>query len=282
MSLVPFQKMLNEARKYHYAVPAFNVADMETIQAITRAAEMEGSPLIIQLYHADLEFAGADFMTSLARTASEHCTVPVSISLDHGQSYEQAVSCIEQGFTGVMIDLSKNDFYENVEDTKKVVVYAHAKNVSVEAELGTIFDADAPLEIRNSGMTDPEKAIEFVRLTGVDALAVSIGTAHGVYSSTPVIDFERAGQIFRTLPCPAVVHGASCTPDEDILKLCSLGVSKINVGTDLNHAFNRGILRGFKIYGENAAIREYMEEGRNEVIKTARQKIQLFRTYAEQ
>lgn len=280
MSLVPFQKMLDEARKHHYAVPAFNVSDMETIQAVTQAAEMEGSPLIIQLYHADLEFAGADFMAALAGTASEHCSVPVSISLDHGQNYEQAIYCIEHGFTGVMIDLSKNDFYENVEDTKKVVEYAHARNVSVEAELGTIFDADSPLEIRNSGLTDPEKAVEFVRLTGVDALAVSIGTAHGVYSSAPVIDFGRAEKIFRSLPCPAVVHGASCTPDKDILELCRLGVSKINVGTDLNHAFNSGILRGFKKYGEKAAIREYMGEGRREVLETARQKIQLFRTYA--
>lgn len=279
MSLVSFHDMLLDAQKHNYAVPAFNVSNMETIQAITQAAEAEGSPLIIQLYHADLEFAGADYMTALARTASGHCTVPVCISLDHGQSYDQAISCIEQGFTGVMIDLSKNDFDANVEDTKRVVKYAHERNVSVEAELGTIFDADAPVEIRNSGMTDPQKAIEFVERTGVDALAVSIGTAHGVYSSAPVIDFERAEKIVRTLPCPTVVHGASCTPDEDILRLCRLGVAKINVGTDLNHAFNRGILRGFEAYGEKAAIREYMSEGRKELVETARQKIQMFRTY---
>lgn len=281
MSLVPFKDMLLDAQKHHYAVPAFNVADMETIQAVTQAAQEEGSPLIIQLYHADLEFAGADYMVSIAKTASEHCTVPISVSLDHGQNYDQAISCIGQGFTGVMIDLSKNDFDANVEDTKRVVEYAHARNISVEAELGTIFDADAPLEVRNSGLTDPEKAAEFVGRTGVDALAVSIGTAHGVYSSTPVIDFERAQKIVQTLPCPTVVHGASCTPDADIIELCRLGVAKINVGTDLNHAFNRGILQGFEKYGEKAAIREYMTEGRRELIKTARQKIKMFRTYMD-
>lgn len=281
MSLVPFKEMLLEARKHHYAIPAFNVVDMETIQGIAQAAQSENSPLIIQLYHADLEFAGADYMVNIAKTASLNCTVPICVSLDHGQSYDQAIRCIENGFTGVMIDLSKNDFNANVEDTKRVVEYAHARNVSVEAELGTIFDAAASVEIRNSGMTDPEKAAEFVERTGVDALAVSIGTAHGVYSSTPVIDFKRVEKIANTIGCPTVVHGGSCTPDEDIKELCRLGVAKINVGTDLNHAFNRGILEGFKKYGEKAAIREYMSLGREELIKTARHKIQLFRTYYE-
>lgn len=282
MSLVPFHEMLKEAQKFHYTVPAFNVSNMETLQAITQAADLEGSPLIIQLYHADLDFAGADYMVSLARTASEHVKVPVSISLDHGQSYEQAIFCIKQGFTGVMIDLSKHDFNENIIDTKRVVEYAHARNVSVEAELGTICDADAPLEIRNYGLTDPQKAIEFAERTDIDALAVSIGTAHGIYSSAPVIDFTRAKEIVNTLPCPVVVHGASCTPDKDIRKLCHLGVAKINVGTDLNHAFNRGILQGFQIYGENAPIREYMALAREEVIRIARRKIQIFRTYSIQ
>lgn len=280
MSLVPFHQMLEDARMQHYAVPAFNVANMETVQAITQAAEAEGSPLIIQLYHEDISFAGGDYMVALAQTAAGHCSVPVSISLDHGQNFKQAISCIDQGFTGVMIDLSKNNFDENVSDTKKVVAYAHARNVSVEAELGTIFDANAPVEIRNSGLTDPVKAVEFVNRTGVDALAVSIGTAHGVYSSTPVIDFERAEEIVRTLPCPTVIHGASCTPDEDIKELCRLGVAKINVGTDLNHAFNRGILLGFKQYGESAAIREYMSLGREEVVRVAREKIRIFRQFS--
>ncbi|WP_394916827.1 ketose-bisphosphate aldolase [uncultured Robinsoniella sp.] len=279
MSLVPFKEMLTDAKKHHYAIPAFNVVNMETIQAITQAAQEEGSPLIIQLYHADLDFAGADFMVQIAKTASTHCTIPISVSLDHGQSYEQAVYCIRQGFSGVMIDLSRDDFDANVADTRRVTAYAHARNVSVEAELGTISDASAPLEIRNSGMTDPAKAAEFVARTGVDALAVSIGTAHGIYSSTPVIDFERTKQIVQNIECPVVVHGASGTPDEDIKELCRLGVTKINVGTDLNLGFNKGILEGFQKYGDAAAIREYMNAGREELVKTARHKIKLFRTF---
>ncbi len=280
MSLVPFKKMLLDAQKHGYAVPAFNVVNLETVQGITRAAEMEGSPLIIQLYHADLDFAGADFMVSMAETASKHCTVPVSVSLDHGRSYEQAINCIKNGFTGVMIDLSSSDFDENVRTTKEVVEYAHPRNISVEAELGEIFDAAAPVEVRNSGMTDPKMAAEFVSRTGIDALAVSIGTAHGIYSSAPVIDFDRAEEIVKKIGCPTVVHGGSNTPDKDIVHLCKLGVAKINIGTDLNLAFNKGIQEGFRQFGNNAAIREYMNAGQEKLIEAARHKIRLFRTYA--
>lgn len=281
MNIVPFAPLLLEAQKKGYAVPAFNVVNMETIQAVTKAAEEEKSPLIIQLFRDDLDFSGADYMVTMANTAAGHCTVPVSVSLDHGHSYEQAVKCIENGFTGVMIDLSSSDFKENIQSTRRVVEYAHARGVSVEAELGEIFDASAPVEIRNSGMTDPEKAGVFAAETGIDALAVSIGTAHGLYSSKPVIDFQRAEQIVKSLPCPMVVHGGSNTPDEDIVRLCGLGVAKINVGTDLNLAFNRGLEEAFKKYGNHAFIRDLMAMARESVVEVARRKIRLFRTYAK-
>ena len=281
MKIVPFAPILLEARKGGYAVPAFNVVNMETIQAVTKAAEEEKSPLIIQLFRDDLDFSGADYMVTMANTAASHCTVPISVSLDHGHSYEQAVRCIEAGFTGVMIDLSSSDFNENIRSTKKVVEYAHARGVSVEAELGKIFDADAPVEIRNSGMTDPEGAAEFAAKTGVDALAVSIGTAHGLYSSKPVIDFERAEKIVKLLPCPTVVHGGSNTPDEDIVRLCGFGVAKINIGTDLNLAYNKGLREAFKKYGDKAFIRDLMAMARDSVVEVARHKIRLFRTYAK-
>ena len=254
---------------------------METIQAVTKAAEEEKSPLIIQLFRDDLDFCGADYMVTIANTAASHCTIPISVSLDHGHSYEQAVRCIESGFTGVMIDLSSSEFNENIKSTRRVVKYAHARGVSVEAELGEIFDASASVEVRNSGMTDPERATVFAAKTGIDALAVSIGTAHGLYSSKPVIDFQRAEKIVKSLPCPMVVHGGSNTPDEDIVRLCGLGVAKINVGTDLNLAYNRGLKEAFKKYGNHAFIRDIMAMAREKVVEVARHKIRMFRTYAK-
>lgn len=280
MNLVPFAEMLGEAKKNHYAVPAFNVVNMESIQAVTQAAQLEGSPLIIQLYRDDLAFAGADYMVAMANLAAGQCTVPISVSLDHGHSFEQAVHCIESGFTGVMIDLSSSDFEENVRTTKQVVEFAHARGVSVEAELGEIFDASAPAAVRNSGMTDPAQAKEFVLRTGIDALAVSVGTAHGVYSSKPEIDFERLGALVQTLACPVVVHGGSNTPDEDLREICRLGVAKINVGTDLNLAFNQGLKTVLDEKGAGAFMRDVLGAGRHALLEAARHKIRLFRSHA--
>lgn len=281
MHIVPFAEMLREAREKHYAVPALNVVNMESIQAITEAAELEGSPLIIQLYHADLDFAGADYMIANADLAASHCTVPISVSLDHGRSFAQAKRCIDAGFTGVMIDLSREDLEENVCATREVVAYAHARGISVEAELGQIFDASAPVEVRNSGLTDPEVARTFVERTGVDALAVSVGTAHGLYSSAPVIDFELVERIVRMLPCPVVVHGGSNTPDDDLRRIVQLGVAKINVGTDLNNAFNIGVKQALEEQGVTGFMRDILGAGRTALREAARNKIRLFRSHAK-
>ncbi len=281
MKLVPFSEMLRQAQAGGYAVPALNVANMETVQAITQAANLEQSPLIVQLYHADLEYAGVDFMTAMTGTAAAHCSVPVSLSLDHGNSFEQAKSCIDAGFTGVMIDLSGDDFNENVRTTVEVVKYAHLRGVSVEAELGKIFDAQASEDVRNSGLTDPDMAEEFVKKTGVDALAVSVGTAHGIYSSKPVIDFNLVGKIVKKIGVPTVVHGGSNTPDEDIVEIVRLGVAKINIGTDLVIAYNQGLMRAFEESGPDIPLRDAMGSARQCVIDIARHKIKLLRTFAK-
>lgn len=281
MKLVPFKEMLLQAQAGGYAVPAFNVCNMETVQAVTAAAQIEQSPLIVQLYHADLEYAGVDFMTSMTSTAAAHCTVPISLSLDHGTSFEQAKRCIDAGFTGVMIDLSGEDFEENIRTTIEVVKYAHLRGVSVEAELGKIFDAQAPEEIRNSGMTDLDMAEEFVEKTGVDALAVSIGTAHGLYSSKPKIDFKLLERIVKKIGVPIVVHGGSNTPDEDIIEMVRLGVAKINIGTDLFIAYNQGLIDILSESGNTIPLRDAMSVARQRVIEVALHKIKLLRTFAK-
>lgn len=281
MKLVPFKEMLKQAQAGGYAVPALNVSNMETVQAITTAAQLEQSPLIVQLYHADLEYAGTDFMVSMTSTAAASCTVPISLSLDHGNSFEQAKRCIDAGFTGVMIDLSSDDFEENIRTTTEVVKYAHDRGVSVEAELGKIFDAQAALEVRNSGMTDPNMAEEFVKKTGIDALAVSIGTAHGVYSSKPVIDFKLVEKIVKRIGIPTVVHGGSNTPDEDIVEIVRLGIAKVNIGTDLVIAFNKGLIDAFNEFGATIPLRDAMGLARQRVIEVAQHKIKLLRTFAK-
>lgn len=279
-NLVSFNAMLEHARKHHYTVPAFNVSNMETVQAVVGAAEEKGSPLIIQLYHADLEYAGAEFMVANSITAAQNIRIPICVSLDHGKSFEQAEKCIKAGFTGVMIDLSEDSFEKNINTTKQVVDYAHRHGVSVEAELGKIFDAAESNAVRNSGFTDPKEARKFVEKTGVDALAVSIGTAHGIYSSKPEINFELAEELVNTLNVPVVVHGGSNTPDEDIIRLCKIGVAKINIGTDLMQAYNDGILNAFNEYGKSAPLRIVMGQAREYVKKVAKHKIDLLRSFA--
>ena len=276
MRLVPFGYMLHQAAKGGYAIPAFNVVNMETIQAVVTAAELERSPLIVQLFRGDLAFAGADYMVAMTQVAAANSSMPVALSLDHGQSFEQAKLCVDTGFSGVMIDLSSDDFDTNVKATQEVVAYAHARGVSVEAELGTIFDANQPAEVRGSGMTDPDEAREFVLRTEVDALAISIGTAHGLYSSQPKIDFDLTRKIVENTPCPIVVHGGSNTPDDDIAELVRLGVCKINVGTDLVMAFNDGVMAAYEQNGRTAQLRDITRQGRDALIEMARHKIRVF------
>ena len=156
MAYTAFHQFLKDAKAHHYAVGAFNVANMETLQAVAAAAEEAQVPVIAQVYHAHLDFAGAPYISAIGRTAAQQVTVPLCLSLDHGQSIEQARLCIANGFNGVMIDLATSDYQRNVADTRQVVEEAHAKGCSVEAELGEIFPADMPAEVRNSAMTDPE------------------------------------------------------------------------------------------------------------------------------
>lgn len=280
MSLVPAAKMLDDARKNHYTIGAFNVLNMETIQAVVSAAEEKESPIILSTYYPHVAYAGADYLQALACTAAKKSKVPICISLDHGNNYEAALECIKAGYTGVMIDLANTDsnYEENVEITKKVVSIAHEHGVSVEAELGKIFDASEPAEIRNSFMTDPNLAKRFAVDTGIDSLAVSIGTAHGIYSSKPEIDFELLEKIIKVIECPIVVHGGSNIPDSDLLRIVKLGVAKINIGTDLMMAFNKGI---YNILNEDqfADTCAVLENGRKSVIEVVKHKMDLLNTY---
>lgn len=270
-----YKKVLQYAKEHHITIGAFNSFNMETLQAAASAAEKKELPLIIQTYHVHADYAGADYTRAMFGIAAEKAKVMLALGLDHGQSYEQAERCVKAGYTGVMIDLASEDYERNVKETKRVVEMAHAKGVSVEAELGVIANADRPLEEIAKGYTDPEVARRFARDTGVDCLAVSVGTAHGNYIHTPKINFELLEELVRTVSCPIVVHGGSGTPDEDVEKMVRLGISKLNVGTDFFNAYKTAIYKELNEKGEAADVIDVMKNARNAVEKVALHKLEI-------
>jgi ketose-bisphosphate aldolase len=275
MALHSYAEILKYAAEHKFAVGAFNSLNMETLQAVTGAAEKKRVPIIVQTYHSHMEYAGPDYMKAICETAAERSTVMIALGLDHGHTFEQAKRCIERGYTGVMIDLASEDYGYNVEQTRKVVELAHSRGVSVEAELGKISDADQPSELIASYYTDPDMAYRFVNETGVDCLAVSIGTAHGIYKHKPVINIELLSELVKTVPCPIVVHGGSNTPDEDILNIVRTGVAKLNIGTDFFMAYNAAINDFMQKHGVACDIMEMMRSAREAVERVACEKIDL-------
>jgi len=280
MKPVPVFELLNDARKRHYAVGAFNVLNLEMVQAVVRAARSEDAPVIIQVWHAHLKHAGAAYIGAIVRAAAERSSIPLALQLDHGQDMEQIKTCIEHGFTSVMIDISTADYDKNIAVTREAVQFAHSRGVSVEAELGKIFSGRDTVEKQKSSLTDPGLAAEFVEKTGVDALAVSIGTAHGEYLHGPDIDFELLEQIINTVDVPIVIHGASGTPDDDILKMIKLGVAKINVGTEIMNTFLNGLKEIISGSDEPIFLQSVMNHARECMENVVGEKIRLFNSFS--
>ena len=251
MALVTLNEILSDARKNHYAVPAFDVSNYEMVRAVFDTCEEEKSPIICMLLKADLEGRGQKMLIDMIRMAARTVTVPVCIHLDHATSYEAIVSCIEDGATSVMYDGSMLPLEENIANTRRVVEYAHAHGITVEAELGHVTDAIGGLS--ESGhvaqdepsiedcLTQPKQVIRFESETDVDCLAVAIGTAHGVYVSTPKLHFDRLQEIEAVSKCPLVLHGGSGTPDPDVQQAITLGITKINIYSEVLAAMNEGL-----------------------------------------
>ena len=241
--LVTGKEVLQHAHENGYAVGAFNVNNMEIVQAIIAAAEETKSPVILQASQGGLKYAGVEYIAQMAKIAAYNAKVPVVIHLDHGTDFKQIMQCIRHGFTSVMIDGSKYPLEGNIEITNKVIEIAHAVGVSVEAELGKIggTEDDITVSEREATFTDPDDAEKFVRETGVDSLAIAIGTAHGPYKGEPKLDFDRLKVIKERLNMPIVLHGSSGVPEDSIRKAVSLGVNKINIDTDIRMAFTRAV-----------------------------------------
>lgn len=246
MSLVKTFELLKKAQRDGYAVPAFNFENMEMALAIVRACERMNSPVILQTTTSTIKFAGDKMYAAIGRTAAEAASVPVAVHLDHGASFDIAASAIDAGYTSVMIDGSALDFDGNVAVTKKTVELAHSADIPVEAELGRVGGKEDDVSCDEDIYTSPSMALEFVRMTGCDSLAVAIGTAHGVYKTKPVLDVNRLAEIRKTLKdggcdIPLVLHGASGLTENDVRSCIAEGICKVNFATELRMAYTDGI-----------------------------------------
>ena len=299
MGLVTTTEMFKKAMKEHYAIGAFNVNNMEIIQAIVDAAKEENSPVILQASSSAIKYARVNYLMKMLEAATEDTDVPIAMHLDHGPDFETAKMCIDAGFTSVMIDGSKYDFEENVALTKKVVDYAHERGVVVEAELGKLAGIEDDVNVADSDamFTDPDQAREFIERTGCDSLAIAIGTSHGAYKfkGEAKLRFDILEKVKEKLPdTPIVLHGASTVipelvetcnkyggnipgakgvPDEILHEASLRGVSKINVDTDLRLAMTSEIRRVFAEEPEAFDPRKYLTPAREKIKETVKHKM---------
>lgn len=275
MNLVPMADILNKANEEGYAVGGFNINNMEFLQGIIWAAEETKSPLILQTSEGALRYIGMDYVIGMVEAATKNTTIPVALHIDHGSSFESIMECIRNGYSSVMIDGSHYPFEENIELTRKVVEAAHAVGVTVEAELGQLggVEDDVSVDDEDATLTDPDQALEFVEKTGVDALAVAIGTAHGVYKGEPELDFDRLKAIKEKIKMPIVLHGASGVSEADVKKAVSLGVNKVNVNTDFQQAFNTKIREIFATDPDVYDPRKFCGPGRDAIKDAVIEKI---------
>ena len=275
MNLVPMADILNKANEEGYAVGGFNINNMEFLQGIIEGAEEANSPLILATSEGAIRYIGMEYVLGMVEAATKDTDIPVALHLDHGSSFEKAMECIRRGYSSVMIDGSKYPFEENIAMTKKVVEAAHSVGVSVEAELGKLggTEDDHTVEEREATFTDPDQAVEFVERTGIDALAVAIGTAHGVYKGEPDLDFDRLEAINNKIDIPLVLHGASGVPDSDVRKAVSFGINKVNVNTAFQQAFTAKVKELFAEDPELYDPRKYCGPGRDAIKERVKEKI---------
>jgi tagatose 1,6-diphosphate aldolase GatY/KbaY len=262
MGLVTTKKFLLDAQKNGYGVCGFNIHNLETLKAAISTAFEERAPIILQATPGTVRFAGAEYLASMAKVASEKYDIPIAMHLDHGEDYGMVMECLRAGFTSIMIDGSQLPYDENITLVKKVVEAAHLMGVPVEAELGTIGGIEDDLVVDvNELYTDPKVAVDFVAKTGIDSLAIAIGTAHGLYKKKPQLDFDRLAQIRQRVAIPLVLHGASDLPDESVRRCIELGINKINIATELKIAFSGAIKTVFNTKSEENDPRKLFTPG---------------------
>ncbi len=282
--LVSMREMLEDARKNHYAIPAFDVSNYDMMKAILEACEEEHSPALLMALGVDLVGKGLPLLASMVGGASEFFNVPVCFHLDHATDFDLIKGAIDVGFSSVMYDGSVLDFENNAKNTAEVTKYAHARGISVEAELGHVGNASVG-SISETGtdtdpgesLTVPEEVAKFVEITDVDALAVAIGTSHGVYQKTPELRIDRLDEIMAVCDRPLVLHGGSGTPNDQMQNAIRHGITKINIYSDVVGALNKGLRDKLNTI-DNPATWPFIvfEDARNMMKEVVKEKLRTF------
>lgn len=276
--IVSTREMLLKAQREGYAVPAFNFHNLETIQVIVEAASEMKSPVILAGTPGTFSSGGRDYLHAIVETSSKrYKNIPVSLHLDHHETFESIKESIDLGTKSVMIDASHYPFEENISIVKRVVEYGHRWDVVVEAELGRLGGQEDNIVVdeKDTFFTNPDSAVEYVERTSIDSLAVAIGTAHGLYKSKPKLDFERLSEIRKKVKIPLVLHGASGVSVEDVRRCISLGISKVNIATELKIPFSREVRKYLMDNLEENDPRKYMSKAREEMKKVVIEKIKM-------
>lgn len=275
MPLVTTKEMLLKAQRGSYAVGAFNVENMEMVKAVIEVACEMNAPVILQTTPSTIKYGNVSSFTAMVTAETERKKAAAALHLDHGNSFALAAQALKNGYTSLMIDGSHGSFEENVELTRRVVEMAKPNEIPVEAELGMVGGKEDDLTAKGDQYTDPEQAREFVERTGIDSLAVAIGTAHGFYKETPVLDQNRLWEIRNRVAVPLVLHGASGLSNQEVKGCIQRGICKVNFATELRVAYTDGVKELLKASPEVYDPKKLGEAGMERVRQVVRSKIQV-------
>ncbi|CUP36067.1 tagatose-bisphosphate aldolase [Clostridium baratii] len=269
------REMLKKAQEGGYAVPAFNIHNLETLQVVIETAAELRSPVILAGTPSTIKYAGGEYIVAMAEVAAKEYDIPIAIHLDHFEDVDAIKHYVDIGFKSTMIDASHENYENNIRIVKEVVDYAHKFDATVEAELGRLGgqEDDLVVDEKDTMYTNPEQAKDFVEKTGIDSLAVAIGTAHGLYKGKAKLDFDRLKEIREKVDIPLVLHGASDIPDELVKKAISLGICKVNVATDLKIPFSDAVKKYFIDNPTANDPRKYMTPGKEAMKAIVKHKI---------
>jgi len=277
MAIVNPLPFIKKAKEIKAAIPAFNIHTLEMLQGVVEAASETNSPVIIQTSKSTINHIGLPFIVANVEIASRELDVPVALHLDHCTDYNTVIKCIKEGYSSVMVDGSMLDYKENVSFVREVVKVANTVDVAVEGEIGKIQGTEEVLSVDsdNDNLTLPEEAKKFAEDTGLDTLAVAIGTAHGVYKGEPKLDFKRLENIEKQVSVPLVLHGASGVSEKDLKETIKRGITKVNIATDLKVPMAEAIKDFFKENPDGYDPRKYLGQGKAVVKEVIKQKIKI-------
>ena len=274
-NILSTREMLRRAQDEGYAVPAFNIHNLETFQVVIETAAELRSPVIIAGTPGTIDYAGGEYIVSMAEVAAKKYDIPIAIHLDHFEDRKEIKHYVDLGFKSTMIDASHEDYDNNVIIVKEIVEYAHKFDATVEAELGRLGgqEDDLVVDAKDAMYTNPDQAVDFVEQTGIDSLAIAIGTAHGLYVGEAKLDFDRLREIKSKVSIPLVLHGASDVPDELVREAIVNGICKVNVATDLKIPFSDAVKEYFIENPKANDPRKYMAPGKDAMKKIVAHKI---------